>query len=137
MSAWIKPIYDLSVSDIFISDSPSDISEPDTSIPSLKKFLVSSLKLPPKTSHFSLAFDVPSEIPFPIQLDISNSDSEDDIQDDIHPITFIDSFPQPFHDQKTQQPSGSTVGKSQNCLDSALCHLCMFILCHVCISLVG
>ena len=28
------------------------------------------------------------------------------------------SFPQPFHDQKSQQPSSALVGKSQNCLVS-------------------
>ena len=62
LSAWVKPISDCSV-----SDSPSDISEPEASIPSLEETPVSSLKLPPKTSHSSLVFDVPSESPFPIQ----------------------------------------------------------------------
>ena len=33
-------------------------------------------------------------------------------------MKFIDSFPQPFDSQKTQQPSSSVVGKSQNCLVS-------------------
>ena len=47
LGAWIKPN-----SYFFVSDSHSDISEPKTSIPSLKKFPVSSSKLPPKTSHF-------------------------------------------------------------------------------------
>ena len=59
LGAWVRPIYIFS-----ISNSPSNISEPEASIPSLKKFPVSSSKLPPKTSHFSLAFDVPSKIPF-------------------------------------------------------------------------
>ena len=68
-----------SVSNSSVSDSHSDISEPETSIPSLKKFPVSSSELHPKTSHFSLAFDVPSEIPFPIQSVLSNSDSEYDL----------------------------------------------------------
>ena len=40
LGAWIKPIYNLSVSYISISNSPSDISKPKTSIPSLKKFPV-------------------------------------------------------------------------------------------------
>ena len=30
-------------------------------------------------------------------------------------MAFIDSFPHPFHDQNTQQPSSSLVEKSQNC----------------------
>ena len=51
LGAWVKPN----------SDSISDISEPKTSIPSLKKFPVSSSKLPPKASNFSLAFGVPSK----------------------------------------------------------------------------
>ena len=52
LGAWVNPNYDLSVYYIYISDSHSDISEPETSIPSLKKFPVNSSKLPPKTSHF-------------------------------------------------------------------------------------
>ena len=73
LGAWIKPntIFSISKSSIFYSHS--DISEPETSISSLKKFPVNSSKLPPKTSHFSLAFDVPSESPFPIRSDISIS----------------------------------------------------------------
>ena len=74
LGAWIKPNSDFSV-----SDSHYDISELETSIPSLKKFPVSSSKLPPKTSHFSLAFDVPSESSSQIHSDLSISDSEDDI----------------------------------------------------------
>ena len=34
-------------------------------------------------------------------------------------MKFIDSFPKPLHDQKTQQPSSSIVGNSQNCLVSS------------------
>ena len=79
LGAWIKTNSNFSVSDKSISNSHSDISEPETSIPSLKKFLVSSSKLPPKTSHFSLAFDVPSERSSQIHSDLSISDSEDDI----------------------------------------------------------
>ena len=118
LGAWVKPISVFSISDIFVSDSHSDISEPKTSIPSLKKFPISSLKLPPKTSHISLDFDVPSESSFQIHSDISISDSEDYIQDYIQPMTFIDSFSQPLHDQKTKQPSSSQVGNSENCLVS-------------------
>ena len=33
-------------------------------------------------------------------------------------MEFIDSFPQPFDSQNTQQPSSSLIGKSQNCLVS-------------------
>ena len=33
-------------------------------------------------------------------------------------MTIIYSFPQPFHSQKTQQPSSSPIGKSQNFLVS-------------------
>ena len=79
----------------------------------MKKFPVSSSKLPPKTSHFSLAFDVPSESSSQIHLDLSISDSEDDIQADIQPMIVIESFPQPSHDQKTHQPSSSLVRNSE------------------------
>ena len=72
LDAWVNPISVFSVYDISVYDSKYDISEPKTSIPSFRKFPVSLSKLPPKTSHFSLAFDVPSEIPFPIQPYISN-----------------------------------------------------------------
>ena len=34
-------------------------------------------------------------------------------------MQFIDSFPKPLYDQKTRQPSSSTVGNSQNCLVSS------------------
>ena len=101
LGAWVK------INSIFsISDSHSDISELETSIPSLEKFPVSSSKLPPKTSHFSLDFDVPSERSSQIHSDLSISDFEYDI----HPMTVIDSFPQPSHDQETHQPSSSLVG---------------------------
>ena len=62
LGAWVKPN-----SVFYVSDSHSYISEPENSIPSLRKFPVNSSKLPPKTSHFSLDFDVPSKSPFPIQ----------------------------------------------------------------------
>ena len=61
LSPWVKPISIFSISDRFVYVSPYDISEPEASIPSLEQTLVISSKLPPKTSHFSLAFDVPSE----------------------------------------------------------------------------
>ena len=88
LGAWVKPNYVF-----YVSDSHSDISEPKTSIPSLRKFLVSSSKLPPKTSHFSLAFDVPCESSSQIHSYLSISDYEDDIHADILPITVIESFP--------------------------------------------
>ena len=40
LGAWVKPNSVLSISDASISDSHSYISEPETSIPSLKKFPV-------------------------------------------------------------------------------------------------
>ena len=61
LGAWIKPNYDFYFSYNSISYSHYNVSEPETSILSLKKFSISSSKPPPKTSHFSLAFDVPSE----------------------------------------------------------------------------
>ena len=97
---------------------------------------VSSPKIPPKTSKFSLDFDVPSENPFPIQWYISNSDSKDDIQDDTNSMTVIESFPQPFHDQNTQQPSSSTVGKSQNYLVSSTMSL-VYVSFLSCMSFIG
>ena len=62
LSAWVKPI-----SDIPISDLHSDISESEASIPSLEETPISSLKLPPKTSHFFLVYDMSSESSFQIQ----------------------------------------------------------------------
>ena len=74
LGAWVKPNYVFS-----IFDSHSYISEPETSIPSLKKFPVNSSKLPPKTSHFSLDFDVPYERYSQIHSYISIYYSEYDI----------------------------------------------------------
>ena len=65
--AWVKLNSVFLVSDRSVSDSHSYISENETSIPSLRKFPFSSSKLPPKTSHFLVAFDVPSERDFLIQ----------------------------------------------------------------------
>ena len=42
LSAWVKPIYDIDVSDL-----PSDISESEASIPSVEETPTSSPKLPP------------------------------------------------------------------------------------------
>ena len=74
LSAWVKPI-----SDIYVSISPSDISESEASIPPLEETPTSSPKLPPETSHFSLVFYVLSERSFPVQSYYSHYDSEDDI----------------------------------------------------------
>ena len=73
---------------------------------------------------------------FPIQLDISHYDSKVYIQYDIHPMTIIDSFPQPFHDQNTRQPSSSLVGKSQNCLVSNVMSL-VYVAFMSCIYFIG
>ena len=118
MSAWVKPLSDISVSDGFISDLPFVTPKSEASIPSLEETPISSPKIPPKTSHFLLVYDVSSESSFPIKSDISHSDSKVGIHTDIQPMKFMDSFPQPFHDQNTQQPSSSLVEKSQNCIVS-------------------
>ena len=102
--AWIKPNSDFSVSNNYVSNSHSDISEPETSIPSLKKFPVNSSKLPPKTSHFSLAFDVPSEISSQIHSHIYISDYEYDIQADIQPMIVIESFPNHLMTKRPNNP---------------------------------
>ena len=52
LGAWVNTNSVLYIFYSSISDSHSDISEPETSIPSLKKFPVNSSKLPPKTTHF-------------------------------------------------------------------------------------
>ena len=66
LGASVKPVYHISFLDIFVSYLQSDISYYETSIPSLEETPNSSPKFPPKTSHFSLVFDVSSERSFPI-----------------------------------------------------------------------
>ena len=70
LSAQLKPISDGPVSDL-----PSNISESESSVPSLEETPVSSPKLPPKTSHFLLVSNESYESSFPIQSYISHSDS--------------------------------------------------------------
>ena len=48
----------------------------------------------------------------------------------------INSFPQPFHAQKTQQPSSLLVGKSQNCIVSNTMSL-VYVVFMSCISFIG
>ena len=96
-----KPISHIYILDISIYDLHFYISEYETSIPSLEETPNSSPKFPPKNSHFSLVFDLSSESSFPLHSDPSYPDSKGDIHDYIHPMTFIDSFTQPFHAQKT------------------------------------
>ena len=62
----VKNVSHIYISDIFFSHLQSNKSESETSIPSLEETPNSSPKFPPKTSHFSLVFDVSSEISFPI-----------------------------------------------------------------------
>ena len=90
----------------------------ETSIPSLEETPNCSPKFPLETSHFLLVSNVSSKISFPLTSNHSYSDFEGYIQDDIQPMTVTDSFPPPFHSQKTQQPSSSPIGKSQNFLVS-------------------
>ena len=51
-------------------------------------------------------------------------------------MKFIESLPQPFHDQKSQQPSSALVGKSQNCLVSNAMSL-VYIAFMSCIYFIG
>ena len=67
LCAWEKPISYISISNGFVSDLPSDILESESSIPSLEETPTSLPKIRPKTSHFSLVFDVLSKRYFPIQ----------------------------------------------------------------------
>ena len=77
-----------------------------------------------------------SEISFPLHADPSNYDSKGDIQADIQIMTVIDSFPQPFDAQKTQQPSSSLIGKSQNFIVSNTMSL-VYVVLMSCISFIG
>ena len=77
-----------------------------------------------------------SESSFPIHSNISHSDYEGGIQADIHPMIFIDSFPQQFYAQNTRQPSSSLVGKSQNFLVSNTMSL-VYLAFMSCISFIG
>ena len=61
LSAWVK-----NISDILVSDLHSDISESEASIPSSEETPISSPKFPPKTSHFLLDSDESSERYFQI-----------------------------------------------------------------------
>ena len=67
LSAWVKPIYYISIYNGSISDLPSYISESKSSIPSLEETPISFPKLPPKTSPFLLVSDESSEISFGVQ----------------------------------------------------------------------
>ena len=79
---------------------------------------------------------MPSEISSQIHLYISISYSEDDIQANIQPMTVIDSFPQPSHDQKIPQPSSSLVGNSENCLVSNAMSL-VYVVVMYCMYFIG
>ena len=66
LSAWVKPIFDIYIFYVYISNSPSDISEFESSIPSLEETPISFPKLPLKTSHFLLVSYESSEKYFPL-----------------------------------------------------------------------
>ena len=51
-------------------------------------------------------------------------------------MTVIDSFPQPFHDQNTQQPSSSLVGNFENCLVSNAMSL-VYVVVMYCMYFIG
>ena len=51
-------------------------------------------------------------------------------------MTFIYSFPQPSHDQKTNQHSSSLVGNSKNCLVYNAVSL-VYVVVMSCMSLIG
>ena len=51
-------------------------------------------------------------------------------------ITALNSFPQPFYSQNTQQSSSSLVGNSQNCIISNTMSL-VYVVFMYCISLIG
>ena len=104
LCAWEKTISHISISYVFVSDLHSDISESETSIHSLEETSTSSPNIPKKTSQFLLVPDVSYESSFPFHSDPSYCDSEGDIHAGIHPIIFINSFPQPFDSQKTRHP---------------------------------
>ena len=55
-----KPIYHIFVSDVFVSDLHSDISESETSIPSLEETPNNSPKFHLETSHVLLVLGVSS-----------------------------------------------------------------------------
>ena len=78
LGAMEKTIYN-----IFVSYLQADISEFETSIPSLEETPNSSPKFPPRTSHFSLVFDLSSEISFPLHSYPSYYYSEFDIHYDM------------------------------------------------------
>ena len=69
----VKPILNT-----YVSDLQSDMSDSETSISSLEETPNNSPKFPPKTSYFSLVFDLSSESSFPLHSSPSNSNYKGD-----------------------------------------------------------